>query len=88
MRCSRGICKNASNFCSDFSGYVVVANYGFLIIELGINQKWQHCRVELASRVSQVRDVMFYDLQSSGACYGIQLHLVWWRFELRILRTE
>ena len=34
MRCSQDISKNAF-LCSDFSGYVVFANYGFLIIELG-----------------------------------------------------
>ena len=40
MSCSRDISKNV--LCSDISGYVVVANYGFLIIELGQNQQWQH----------------------------------------------
>ena len=33
-------------------------------------------RVVLASLVAQVRDVMFYDLAVSGACYGDHVYLV------------
>ena len=35
-----------------------------------------HALYSLASLVAQVRRVMFYDLQTSGACYGNQGHLV------------